>query len=87
LTKVNKWFILVNENKKGGGAMERTMERQESQGRERVYDSVIALRVSQTMARVLKEKAREYGLNVSDFLRLKLIEILQKELKELSKAE
>lgn len=67
--------------------MERTMERQESQGRERVYDSVIALRVSQTMARVLKEKAREYGLNVSDFLRLKLIEILQKELKELSKAE
>jgi hypothetical protein len=77
LRKVNKDEYWLIKNKKEGEAMEKQVKG--SQGRERVYDSVIALRVSQAMAQALREKAKEYGLNVSDFLRLKLIEILRHE--------
>jgi predicted DNA binding CopG/RHH family protein len=55
------------------------MERQESQGRERVYDTMVVFRASQSMVKELKRKAKKQGLNLSDFLRLKLIEILQQE--------
>ena len=45
--------------------------------RERVYESIIAFRASQSLVKALKERAKELGLNPSDFLRMKLIEILQ----------
>jgi antitoxin component of RelBE/YafQ-DinJ toxin-antitoxin module len=45
--------------------------------RERVYESVIAFRASQSLVKALKERAKELGLNPSDFLRMKLVEILQ----------
>jgi predicted DNA binding CopG/RHH family protein len=54
------------------------MEKQlREQSRERVYDTVITFRASQTLVKALKEKAKQQGLNVSDYLRLKLVEILQ----------
>ncbi|MCI4454646.1 MAG: hypothetical protein JHC25_06875 [Thermodesulfobacterium sp.] len=53
------------------------MEKSRKRAKERVYDTTIVFKVSQTLANALKEKAKAYGLNVSDFLRLKLVEILQ----------
>ena len=57
--------------------------------RERVYKSVIAFRASQSLAKALREKAKELGLNPSDFLRMKLVEILQEKSgnKEISSLE
>jgi predicted DNA binding CopG/RHH family protein len=56
------------------------MERQlRDSSRERVYDTMVVFRASQTLVKELKRKAKKQGLNFSDFLRMKLIEILQQE--------
>jgi post-segregation antitoxin (ccd killing protein) len=55
------------------------MEKSKKRVKERVYDTTIVFKASQTLAQALKEKAKSYGLNVSDFLRLKLVEILQEQ--------
>jgi predicted DNA binding CopG/RHH family protein len=67
-------IFLLNKKKEG-----KIMEKQlvNIQRRERVYDSVIAFRASQSLVEALRKKAKEQGLNFSDFLRMKMIEILQ----------
>jgi predicted DNA binding CopG/RHH family protein len=77
LTNRGDALSLLYKKKREGGAMERQLR--DNQSRERVYDTMVVFRASQSLVKALKKKARQQGLNFSDFLRMKLIEILQKE--------